>query len=238
MNKKLCYFFVTILLSACASPVAPAQPTEISQADLLSTALAGVIQTQTAMAANLPPTETPSPPTITPFPPTDAAITGNEYSWNYLSSIDSGGVVITIGRVLIANKNLIPVDFTASRIYDDKPVVAEIIFIVENKTNGIVSVYPNQGKVMVGSEQVDMFNFSLDGGDIDESVYNGDILPGAKLIGGLWVGFQRTKLEEINSMIIFINAPNDQNFNTLGPDYTFNLDLSQRQFVEYPAEFP
>lgn len=234
MNKMFVCFVLAVLLSACASPATP--QVEISQSDLLSTALAGVQQTQTVMAINAI-TEVTATPffTDTPLPPTERAQTGNEYSWNYLSSIDSGGVVITIGRVVVANKKYLPIDFSDAVIYDDKPVLAEIIFVIENKTSGIVSVYPNQGKVLVGSEQIEMFPFAMDGGDI-EGVYNGDVLPGAKLIGGLWVGFQRTSLEEINSMTIFISAPHNPNYETLGPDYNFNLDLSQKQFVEYPEE--
>ena len=233
--KSFKWITLALLISACAAPATQVNP-QAAQETALAMAWTTVAQTQVAMPTTQP-TETMVPPaTETPssvFKQDDT----RKSSWNYLGSIDSGGVVITIGRVVIAEKDAMALDFSKGIIFDDKPVVAEVMFIVENKTNGIVSVYPDQGKIMVGNEQINMFDYSLAGTSVGGN-YGGDILPGAKLIGGLWVGFQRTPLDDINSMTIFIDAPHDKDFNSLGQDYTFNLDLSQKQFVEYPAEFP
>jgi hypothetical protein len=233
--KILNWTFLALFISACAAPETQVNP-QAAQETAFAMAWTTVAQTQASMPTTLP-TETMLPPaTETPSSVFKQGDT-RKYSWNYLGSIDSGGVAITIGRVVIAEKDAMAIDFSKGKIFDDKPVVAEVMFIIENKTSGMISVYPDQGKIMVGSEQINMMDFSFAGTSVG-GVYSGDILPGAKLIGGLWVGFQRTPLNDINSMTIFINAPHDKDFNSLGQDYTFNLDLSQKQFVEYPAEFP
>lgn len=239
-RKSILFFLFTLLLISSCSPsaVVPTIPVEVIQQTAIAKAFVALTQTQLALnpVTIQEPTSTPLPTPTTP--PTETAGPLKDYSWNYLGSQDSGGVVITIGRVVVGEKTAIPVDFSLADIFDDRPVVAEIIFVIENKTAGMISVYPDQGKVMVGSEQIEIQKFMSAGYSIGDNQYSGDVLPGAKLIGGLWIGFQRTPLDQINSMTIFINAPYNQNYDTLGPDYTFNLDLSQKQFVEYPNEFP
>ena len=237
MKKMLLSLFVALFMTACAGGSTPTQA-EISQEDTMNTAIAAVMQTQAAQATAQP-TATVALPTVIPTDtPVDAS--GKEFSWNYAASQDSGGVTITIGRVVFAQKDALPKDLldglNTSVTLVDKPVVGEIIFIVENKNNFIVTVYPNFGKVLVGSEQIDLMDFWSDGTSVSGGDYGGDVLPGAKLIGGLWFGLSRTNLADINSMTIYIEAAHDQNFQNLGQDFNFILDLSQKQFVPYPEE--
>ena len=234
MNKAFIKFIVMALWISACSQNEPTPPT-ISQDQILDTAVAGVIQTQTAGAPSPAPSETPLP-AAQPATETSASA-GQEYAWNYIATQESGGVVITIARLVVGERDAVGIDFSSLTIFDDKPVVAEGIFIVENKTASIISVYPDQGKALTGSEQVEFFDYAIAGANAGDSQYSGDFLPGAKLIGGLWFGFQRTSLTDINSMTIFISSPFETNSLTnLGPDYNFVLDLSQKQYVELPEE--
>jgi len=169
---------------------------------------------------------------------TTAPITnGTEFAWNYLADQTSGNVKVQIARLVIADKTAINQDFTDGglvTIFNDKPVVAEVIFIVTNNSDKPISIYPDQGKVIAGSEQIDLTDFMM-GTEFGEK-FSGDIYPGVKAIGGMWFGFKRTALVDIQKMTITFMGPSDQSLNRLGPDYTFQLDLSQRQDAAIPTE--
>lgn len=227
------FLILTLVTLACGQSATPTP--EMSQEDTLNTAIAAVMETQAVSA----PTSAPALPTETAAEPQSTA-SGKEYSWNFLASQESGGVTITIGRVVVAEKSALPKDLidtlNTNPLLADKELVAEIVFVVENKNSSIAGVYPYFGKVLLGSEQIELMDFWSSGTSISEAPYGGDVLPGARLIGGLWFGLSRTNIDDINSMTIYIDGPHDSNFNTLGDAFNFTLDLSQKQFAPYPDE--
>jgi hypothetical protein len=157
---------------------------------------------------------------------------GDQYAWNYPAAIESGGVSIQIGRLLIAQKTAFNDEFLREPYYQDKPVVVEIIFIVKNNSGQIMNVFPDQGYITVGGEQVDLYSTPSIIGDY----VGGEILPGITKIGGFWFGFRRTTLDEIQSMDILIAAPFDSAYNTTGSEYYFQIDLSKRKNEPMPDE--
>lgn len=233
-NFRIPLLFLSLFFISCASPQS-SQPA-LSNQEVLNTAVASVVLTQTAEAPPVP-TATTEPPT--PLP-TSTQHTDKEYAWNYLATQDSGGIVITIGRVVLAEKDYLSDDFKSwfqtMNIFSDRMVVGEIIFIVENTTQAIATAHPYFGKVLVENEQIDLMDFWSSGSSIAGDRYGGELLPGARLIGGLWFGLKRTDLQGINGMTIYISAPHDQNYNTLGQNYNFILDLSEKQFAPFPEE--
>ena len=81
------------------------------------------------------------------------AANGQVYAWNYLASQDSGGLTVQIARVLIGEKSAVGIDFSNGGTYtlfDDKPVVAEIDFIISNKTDKTINIYTDQDMVVAG----------------------------------------------------------------------------------------
>lgn len=155
------------------------------------------------------------------------------YAWNYPQAIDVGGLVVQVGRVLLAPEGTFKEDFFKAPYFQDKPVVGELIFVVQNKSGQTWSVYPGQALVAIGGEQVDLFEAGLNG-RIGESV-DGEILAGITKIGGFWFGLHRTPLDQIKSMSIIISGPFDVN-NNQGAEYHFNLDLSDRKSEPMPDE--
>lgn len=177
----------------------------------------------------------PPPPTATPLPPTSlpTAATGQFYAWNFIASQNSGGVNVEIARFVLAEKTAAPQDFGLIEAFNDRPVVAEIIFRISNSTDKKISIYPDQGTVVAGSEQIELLDFFLASfGD----TFSGDIFPGVTVIGGMWFGFKRTPIEEITTVTINFLGPFDENFNTVGPDINIVLDLSTRQNQPLPDE--
>jgi len=161
----------------------------------------------------------------------------NEFGWNYLASQDSGGVIVQIARVLFGNRAAMPPDFRFDEIelFQDRPVVGEIVFIVENSTPSTVQIYPNEADVLVGAEQINLLEFAFPETQFGDE-FSGDIPSGARVIGGIWFGLKRTPLEQINSMTIAFESPGNETSYSLGPDYNFVLDLSIKKHDPIPDE--
>lgn len=222
---------IVLILAACSSP-APAAPT----IDVGAIQTSAVQTSQASQPTQPPATDTSLPPTVTLPAPTQSTTSADHFAWNYIATQESGGVKIEILRFVLANKETIDQDFTMggfTKVFDDRPVVAEFIFRITNSNDKKISIYPDQGTVIAGSEQIPLLDFFL--AEFGDKI-GGDIFPGVTVIGGIWFGFKRTPVNEINSIILTFTGPVDENFNSLGPDFTFNLDLTNRQDQPLPDE--
>jgi hypothetical protein len=174
--------------------------------------------------------------TLTPLPPTPTSQPQeglDVIARNYVASQDSGGVVIQIGRALIARKSVIDQEFTRTEQFRDKDVLGMLIFVITNNTSSTVRIYPGQGTVQVGAEQIELLEYSFGGGMGDS--LGGDIFPGVTKIGGYWFGIARSELEEVTEMIFRARGPYSDS-SRLGPDYEIRIDLSERVFEPLPIE--
>lgn len=236
MNKTLIALSVLIVVViACGqtTPVIPTTDASAIQTSIAATTSSLNLTLQAAVEA-LPTAPAEQEPAPTQEPPSVPPASGNQYAWNYLGSQDSGGVVIDVARVLIADKSALPdEDFSLFSSFEDKPVVGMIVFKINNTTTQTLSVYPDQGTVIVGGEQIDLTEFFL--ATFGDNL-GGEIFPGVTKIGGIWFGIKRTTLDEIQAITINFPGPHDDSFASKGPDYTFNFDLSNRNFETVPDE--
>lgn len=159
----------------------------------------------------------------------------NVYAWNYPAEINSGGVVIQIGRVLIAEKTAYKDEFLEAPYFEDKPVVVEVFFVVRNDSGITMNIFPEQGVAVVGGEQIDLHEAYANASTGE--YLSGQILPGITKIGGLWFGLRRTPLDQVQKLDIIISAPWDNSMNTYGSEYHFQIDLSERKTDPIPDEF-
>ena len=227
MKRIIIPVLITTFVLACRG-IAAAQPTV--DVGAIQTA---AVQTSQASLHTQPPAADTSQPTETTTPSTF----GNYFAWNYIARQESGGLQVEIARFVLADKTAVDQDFTAgglTTIFDDRPVVGEIIFKITNPTQRIISVYPDQGKVIGGGEQIDLLEFASAAEFGDN--FSGEIHPGVTVIGGIWFGFKRTPIEQITSVTIVFNAPHNQNFDSLGPGFKIVLDLNDRQNQPMPDE--
>lgn len=196
--------------------------------------------TSAPQATNTPiPSPTPIPPTETPQP-TQAADPSQRWAKNYVGAMESGGVTIEIVRVVVGYKSAIP-DQPWSELNDlvqgweDIEVVGELIFRVSNNTDETVSVYPDQGSVQIGNEQIELSDYMMFGSFGDD--VGGDIHPGVTKIGGLWFGIRRSTPEEVDSMIYRASAPySSESFSDLGPAYEIEMEFPSHPDEEIPEE--
>jgi hypothetical protein len=157
------------------------------------------------------------------------------YSWNNLQNINQGGVEIEITRIAIYTKASLSKDdrelLNSHNGFYDKKTLCDLYFRVTNKSDKEMAVFPTQGLLRVGDEQVDLFTYSLFGtGDL-----SGDILPGVTKSGHVKFGLKNATPDEINSMYLLISAP-FYNYLNQGNDYEFHLDLSEHEWVDKPKE--
>ena len=83
---------------------------------------------------------------------------------NYVGSQDSGGVLVEVVRFTIAKASEVYQNFyEVEPIYNDKPVIGEIILRVTNNTNEIVTIYPESGSIIINNEQVNLDDYRLVG---------------------------------------------------------------------------
>lgn len=151
---------------------------------------------------------------------------------NYAGWEESGNVTIEIARLVVGYKEHIPYDW--GQKWDDIDVVGEIIFKVTNKNDVTVNVFPDQGTVQIGSEQIELVNYIFN--TFGESV-GGEIYPGVTKIGGIWFGITRSDPGEISEIIYRTDGPNNsETGESLGPDYKIAIDASQKRWEEMPEE--
>lgn len=232
MKLKPEFLIIVLIITAlaCQSTATPVAPTSVPLEAAIQTAAAQITSTQTALASSLPQS---LPPTAEPSPLPQAV--GDHFGWNYLGSQDSGGLVVEIVRLVIADKTSVPeLDFSLITTFDDKPVVGEIVFRVINNTQQTLSVYPDQGTVIVGGEQIPLTEYMMMA-TFGDSI-GGDIFPGVTKIGGIWFGVKRTPVAEIQNITIAFGGPVNADFSSIGTDYNFVFDLSNRQDQPIPDE--
>ncbi len=238
MKKLIAIIMVMSLITACQTgSVDPTPDIHVLETEAFQKAWAALTpQTPEAVLTIEPTIEPGIEPTQVPDVTNEALGegSGEQIAWNYLASQESGGITVDIARVVFANKKDINQDFIIISAFDDTPVIGEIIFKVKNNSQQVLNVNPDQGTVVVATEQIPLKEW-MTLATFGESV-GGDISPGMTKIGGLWFGLKNTPLEDIQNMTISFSGPSTESNDRTGPDFNFALDLSNRQNQEVPEE--
>ncbi len=188
------------------------------------------------------PSSTPKPPTNTPEPILPPSVE-DVWAINYAGWGDSGGVKIEIARVLIGYKDAVEEitgkDFSELDDYMDGwseiDVVGELIFKVTNDTDVTADVYPDQGTVQIGSEQIELSEY-LYFATVGEDV-GGEIYPGVTKVGGMWFGIKRTTPGEVTEIIYRASAAwGTDTYDDLGPDYEIVIPVENPGWQDLPDE--
>ena len=194
-----------------------------------------------APSTNTPrPSPTPLPPTGTPVP-TEHFSTDDLWAKNYVGSMESGGVVVEIARVLVGYKSAMP-DWGFEDFNDyiqgwaNVDVVGELVFKITNNTNVTMSIFPDQGTVQIGSEQIDLSDYMF--GTTFGDAIGGEIYPGVTKIGGMWFGIRRSTPSEVTQLIYRCSAPrkSDDFRDQVGPAIVLTIDVPVHAWEDMPAE--
>jgi hypothetical protein len=237
---------LSLILSACAA--AP-ERTPSSRATTTATPTATAFAPEgerpaeptEAPRSTVAPTATPLPATATPLPepstvPTSEVASGNwTLEKNFNEWQECGGVVITVREFnassldFFRDRTKSEPDFTQdtwelviSILGEDTATVGNFLITVENTSDRLMAVYPDQGTIVVGSEQTNLVDYFLLSGEV-----GGDIYPGVIKEGALVFGLKRTTVGDIKGVKLIIDSAHDEDFNRpCDRDYVFDLDLS------------
>jgi hypothetical protein len=179
-------------------------------------------------------TATPPPPTATPEQQDKQAV-----AKNYVAVQDSGGVEIELVRVLFGDKAWLEEEMDASFAdcsseFENVDTVGEFILRVTNNTDEVITIYPDQGDVVIEDVQTSLDEYWCALGNLED--ISGDLQPGVMRVGGFWFGVRRKQWDKIGEMIYLVDAPFDADWDDLGEDYRFEIDMSDAGFEPIPED--
>lgn len=233
--------FLVLLTSACGS-LSPPEPTATSSATMVPSATPTTTLTPTATPH---PSATPTPlPTATPTPLSVDDI----FAKNFVALQTRSDVELEIVRLLFARKEILlqghpqlaneriePPGFSAP-IFEDKPVVGELILRITNTGNEIYTVFPSDLSILIAGNQFRLSDFIIAEAFFsgDANPFNPEILPGGTIVLGYWFGVRDVELPGITEMTIAMEAPlqslDDGSFLSTGGYYYFEIDLEEHTF--------
>ena len=245
-TKELILLVLVIILSACSSSpsdvdiqTAIAETNEAQPpATIISTPVIKPTNTLPPTSTLKPidtplPTDVPDEPTVIPTAPGSDLM----FARNHVATQEIGGLIVEITRLLFSTKEV-----AVSRgnsfdedDYDGYDVVGEIIFTVVNTTDKKIVTFPDLSTIVINDEQIYLWDWPHSS-YVGEGV-SGEIFPGVTLIGGTWFGIKRSEVPEINKIIVSFRGPNDgESYESLGPDFYFDIDLSEHIWEEIPED--
>jgi hypothetical protein len=250
MTRSLFRLFVLILCLLLFSGCSLLQPEPTATPTITPKPTLTLVPTKTytvtpSPTATLPPTATFTP---TPISPEDLVARNN------LGDQTRTSVQLEILRLLIANKEIlltghpqvaadkiIPTRF-GHPIFDDKPVVGEIILRATNLGDEIYTLFPSELTFQILGTQIRLEDYILAEAYNTKGAnpYNPDILPGSTLYLVYWFGIEDYELSEITELVIALEAPYeimyDGGWLDTGQFYYFKIDLTERIFEPMPDE--
>lgn len=219
-------------LTGCAGqPAASAQEAAPTCPPCPTCAPAALAKAEPLPTYTLYPTYTPYPtaakPTEIPTPAATPTTEGGDalkYTVNYEQ--DRGGVIIRVTAVSVAPIEAVLADKESGMFfkgYADEGVktVGGIKVEVKNTTGKTVNVYPTQGTLAIGDEQINLSEYMLFSDNV-----GGEVLAGIAKEGVIVFGSKRSLPEEIKKIRFIVSSPSDDKYNRLADtDYDFNIDL-------------
>ena len=161
---------------------------------------------------------------------------------------------LEILRLLLADKEIlllehpqVTADKLPSRrfgapVFDNKPLVGEIILRVTNQGDKIYTLFPSDLTFQIKGSQVILDEYIMAEAYYTKGAnpFNPDILPGSTLYLAYWFGIEEDELSEITEIVIAQEAPYevmyDGSWLDTGQHYFFTIDLSEWVFDPMPEE--
>jgi hypothetical protein len=143
------------------------------------------------------------------------------------TALMSGGIAITVTRLVVADyKEYYAAQDTATKRdldfsdeTDGAVTIGQIYLKVENKNSTRESIYPDQGTVVVGSEQVEIDFFSSD--DV-----GGEYFPGVIKEGKVSFFLKRTPVAQVTDVLYVVDSPFTSSNND--PDFEFKVAVTPK----------
>ena len=213
-------------------------PTDTSRPESETLPTRTLRPTYTLLPTRTPPPTATSLPTPTP-PPSPTVLPTVQRPANYSGltkdfgvALDCGGVSIIVTSFAAGSRDYVAGLVPARQrllfrlAVDRKDITLGWLGVaVENRTNGVASVYPDGGTLVVGPERIRLGEYTDLTGEM-----GGEIRPGIRREGLVAFGLEEIPITEIDSVLYIVGGARDADGNALcGEDYVFELDLSDAQ---------
>jgi hypothetical protein len=237
MMKKLPVVVACILLLVSCGPAQTVTVPVTVLADRPITVQVPVtveVPVQVPVTVLVQPTARPTAvPTVVPTPAAEQAIAAN-----FVVSQTQSGVSINLLRVLCGSYDALAkkVGLADDSDFDGMETVCEFILEVRNSTDKNILIYPDQGQVVIGDEQVEPLDFH--GGLQNLEDISGEFLPGVRRIGGFWFGLRRISWDTITKITYTVGSAFDKGFQDLGEDFYFEIGTTGWKFEPIPDKWP
>ncbi len=244
---KLTVLILCLLIFSGCSVLRPEPTATPTQTPIPTSTL-----TPTNTPTNTPtPTQTPTPtPTFTPTPISPEDLIAK----NYLGNQTRVNVDLEILRLLLADKEILllghpqvrsdkikPIRF-GNPVFDDKPLVGEIVLRVTNLGEEVYTLFPSDLIIQIMGRQIVLDDYIMAEAYYTKGAnpFNPDILPGSTLYLAYWFGIEDVDLSEIKEMAVYLEAPYevmyDGSWLATGQNYYFKFDLLEWVFEPMPEE--
>lgn len=235
MKKSLVALAILVLvLAACG----PAQVETIRET-VVTIQVPATVEVPVVVTQEVPVTVIVVPTaraTTAPTPaPTSEAVP--EIAANYVVSQTQGGVTISIVRVVCGDRDYLApkVGLDKSSEFDNVKTACEFILEVKNASGHTIHIYPDQGQVVIGDEQIEPLT-DYHGSITSMEDISGEIKDGVRRVGGFWFGVRRTAWNEIARIGFYVGAAVDESFKRLGDDFSFEISTEGWGLAPLPDE--
>jgi hypothetical protein len=145
------------------------------------------------------------------------------------TALTSGGLTISVTRLTVADyKEYYAAQDSATKRdldFSDETngavTIGQIYLKVENKNSTRVSIFPDQGTVVIGSEQVEIDFFSSD--DL-----GGEYFPGVVKEGKVSFFLKRTPAAQVTNVLYAVDSPFSTSPGGNDPDFEFKITVSPK----------
>ncbi len=167
----------------------------------------------------------PEPEPLYLNPASDRA-NANWSAWNNLAKQDSGGVVVEVSRLVLAD-DMHGLDYFTGRFWGDESALGEIFFTIQNNTNSDFLLIPAQMDMAFNNNAVEG-SVMLSGRAAIGHSLDGFIPPGETWVGGYHFQTYGLPFAEIKFLKIYLGCAFNMETGCSGPEFRFDIDLSNR----------
>jgi len=150
---------------------------------------------------------------------------------NHVATIEQGKLTVKLARILFEDKASVEKEQGRSlegigAEWDSATILGEMMFVITNASGKTLSVYPDQGIVLIGSRQIELALVTSGITALDD--ISGDIYDGVTKVGGFWYPLPRVTWDDVKTVTVRFDGPVDEHFNSMGEEFVFVVDLSSK----------
>lgn len=147
-------------------------------------------------------------------------------AWNNLAKHDSGGVVVEVSRLVLADQSA-GLDYFWYSPWSQLTAIGEIFFKIQNNTDSDIILIPAEMD-MVFNDDTMAGGVMLSRGAVIGQPLDGFISPGETRVGGYRLETFGLSFDEIKTLRMYLGCAFNMETGCSGDDFLFEIDLSNR----------